>query len=159
MLFCDPSGPPGSSVHGIPRQEHRSGCHSLLQGSSRPRDQTRVPCVGRRILYHRDTREALRSASWLLPSFWFRLKSRLRGALLEPSYPERAGSASGPAAARHCVSSLSSRCVSSGPFPAWDYTACWSPFPLTREVSTGEEVLSFSPPPLNSESIIQVPVG
>ena len=78
-LFCDPSGPPGSSVHGIPRQEHRSECHSLLQGSSRPRDPTQVSCVGRRILDHRDTREALRSASWLLPSFWFRLKSRLRG--------------------------------------------------------------------------------
>ena len=28
------------------------GCHFLLQGSSWPRDQTHIPCIGRRILYH-----------------------------------------------------------------------------------------------------------
>ena len=37
--------PPGSSVHGILQQEHCSGWHSLLRGSSRPRDQTLVSCT------------------------------------------------------------------------------------------------------------------
>ena len=43
------------------RQEYRGGCHFLLQGSSRPRDQTHVSCIscfGRQILYHCTTWEA-----------------------------------------------------------------------------------------------------
>ena len=34
------------------------GCHVLLQGSSQVRDQTRISCIGRHILYHRGTWEA-----------------------------------------------------------------------------------------------------
>ena len=30
---------------GFPRQEYWSGCHSLRQGSSRPRDRPRISCV------------------------------------------------------------------------------------------------------------------
>ena len=44
--------PPGSSVHGIFSGKNTGvGCHFLLQGSSRPRDQTYVSCIGRWILY------------------------------------------------------------------------------------------------------------
>ena len=35
------------------------GCHFLLQGSSQPRDQTHISCIGRQILYHWATWEAL----------------------------------------------------------------------------------------------------
>ena len=56
-------GPPGSSVHGIPRQEYWSGLpHPPPGESSPPRDRNHVSCVscfGRRILYHWDTWEAL----------------------------------------------------------------------------------------------------
>ena len=44
--FCNPMdcSPPGSSVHGDSLGKTTGvGCHALLQGSSRPRDQTRVP--------------------------------------------------------------------------------------------------------------------
>ena len=55
---------PGSSVPGIFQT-------SLLEWvaiyssrrSSRPRDQTCVSCIGRQILYHRTTREALKSSN------------------------------------------------------------------------------------------------
>ena len=51
---------PGSSVHGdSPGKNTGVGCHSLLQGSSRLRDWTQVSCIGRWILYHWATREAL----------------------------------------------------------------------------------------------------
>ena len=44
--------PPGSSVHGIFSGKNTGvGCHFLLQGSSWPRDQTYVSCIGRWILY------------------------------------------------------------------------------------------------------------
>ena len=38
------------------------GCHFLLQGSSWPRDQTWVSCIGRLVLYHGAPREAQRSS-------------------------------------------------------------------------------------------------
>ena len=52
----------GSFVHGIfPGKNTGESCHFLLQGSSWPRDQTRISCVsflGRQILNHWATREA-----------------------------------------------------------------------------------------------------
>ena len=36
---------------GFPRQEYWSGCHFLLQRSSRLRDQTCVFCIGKKILH------------------------------------------------------------------------------------------------------------
>ena len=54
--------PPGSSVHGFPRQEYWSGLPlPPLRESSQPRDRTcvsRVSCTGRCILYHCITWEA-----------------------------------------------------------------------------------------------------
>ena len=44
--------PPGSSLCGIPRQEHWRGCHSSSRGSFQPRDWTCVSCAGRQTLYH-----------------------------------------------------------------------------------------------------------
>ena len=44
---------PGSSVHGIPQARTLEWvADSSSRGSSRPRDQTRVSCIGRRTLYH-----------------------------------------------------------------------------------------------------------
>ena len=45
--------PPGSSVHGI-SQVRLLECIaiSLSRGSSQPRDQTCISCIGKRILYH-----------------------------------------------------------------------------------------------------------
>ena len=57
LTLCDPidCSPPGSSVHGdSPGKNAGVGCHALLRGSSRPRDQTRISwasCIGRRALY------------------------------------------------------------------------------------------------------------
>ena len=56
--FCDPidCSPPGSSVHAdSPCKNTGVGCHSLLQGSSQPRNRTHissVSCTGRQVLYH-----------------------------------------------------------------------------------------------------------
>ena len=49
-FFCNPvdCGPPGSSVHRI----LQVGYHFFSRGSSQPRDQTRISCFGRQILYH-----------------------------------------------------------------------------------------------------------
>ena len=47
LTLCDPTdcSPPGSSVHGIFQARNTgAGYHFLLQGSSRPKDQTRVSC-------------------------------------------------------------------------------------------------------------------
>ena len=50
---------PGSSVH-EPSQARilERAAISFSQGSSRPRDQSHVPCIGRQILYHWATWEA-----------------------------------------------------------------------------------------------------
>ena len=37
------------------------GCHSLLQGSSRPRGQVQLSCIGRQSLSRLSPREALQS--------------------------------------------------------------------------------------------------
>ena len=52
---CDPMdfNPLGSSVHGILQARVLKWVAIFFsRGSFRPRDQTRVPCVGRRVLYH-----------------------------------------------------------------------------------------------------------
>ena len=51
---CDPRAcnPPGSSVHGIPQARTMEWVAvPFSRGSSRPRDQAGVSCIGRRILY------------------------------------------------------------------------------------------------------------
>ena len=55
LTLCNPvdCSPPGSSVHGI----FQAGILEQLpifysRGSSQPRDQTRVSCIGKQILYH-----------------------------------------------------------------------------------------------------------
>ena len=51
--------PPGSSVHGIfEARILEQVAISFSRGSSRPRDQTCVSCIGRQILYHWAAREA-----------------------------------------------------------------------------------------------------
>ena len=51
--------PPGSSVHGVFQARLLKWVSiSFSRGSSRPRDQTHVSCIGRRILYHWATRKA-----------------------------------------------------------------------------------------------------
>ena len=51
--------PPGSSVHGIFQARIRERVViSYSRGSSRPRDQTHISCIGRQILYHWVTWEA-----------------------------------------------------------------------------------------------------
>ena len=60
--LCHPmdSSLPGSSVHGISKDRILEWVAiSLSRGSSRPRDWTLVSCIGRQILYHWATREAL----------------------------------------------------------------------------------------------------
>ena len=60
--LCNPTdcGLPGSSVRGISQARILDWVAiSFSRGSSWPRDQTRVSCTGRWILYHQPTREAL----------------------------------------------------------------------------------------------------
>ena len=46
-------GPPGPSVHGIFQARIlKWAAISFFRESYRPRDQTRVSCIGRQILYH-----------------------------------------------------------------------------------------------------------
>ena len=68
-VLCDPMdcSPPGSSAHGIFQARILQWVAiSFSRGSSWIRDQTHVSCIGRWILYHWATREAL---IWLL-MFW-----------------------------------------------------------------------------------------
>ena len=45
--------PPGSSVHGILQARTLEWvAMAASRGSSQPKDQTRVSCIGRQILYH-----------------------------------------------------------------------------------------------------------
>ena len=69
VALCDPMdcSPPGSSLHGIFQLR-------LLQwvaipfsrGSSRPREQTHISCLGRRTLYHWASWETMREADTIL---------------------------------------------------------------------------------------------
>ena len=61
-LFCDPMDciPPGSSVHGILQARILEWfAISYSRGCSQPRDWTCIFCIGRQILYHWATWEAL----------------------------------------------------------------------------------------------------
>ena len=52
--------PPGSSVHGISQAGILEWVAiSISRGSSQPRDRTHISCIGRWILYHWTSREAL----------------------------------------------------------------------------------------------------
>ena len=60
--FCDPMdcGPPGSSVHGISQSRIMEWVAiSFSRGSSWIKDWTHISCIGRQILYHWATWEAL----------------------------------------------------------------------------------------------------
>ena len=53
LCNCMDYSPPSSSFHGdSPGKNTGVGCHSLLQGSSQPRDWTCISCIDRQILYH-----------------------------------------------------------------------------------------------------------
>ena len=55
--------PPGSSVHGISQTRILEwGAVPFSRGSSQPRDQTHISCIGRWVLYHWATWEA----QWML---------------------------------------------------------------------------------------------
>ena len=64
LTLCNPMdwSPPGSSVHGIFQARIlESVAISYCRGFSRPKDQTRIPCIsytGKSILYHCTTWEA-----------------------------------------------------------------------------------------------------
>ena len=53
--------PPGSSVHVFSRGDIKVVSISSSKASSQPRDPTHVSSIGRRILYHSATRQALTS--------------------------------------------------------------------------------------------------
>ena len=60
QLFCDPMNcsPPGSSVYGISQERILEWIAiSFSRGSSQPRGQTHISCIGRQVLYHRAIRE------------------------------------------------------------------------------------------------------
>ena len=61
LTLCSPMdcSPTGSSVNGdSPGMNTGVGCHSLLQGSSQPRDGTQVSCIAGRFFTIQATREA-----------------------------------------------------------------------------------------------------
>ena len=83
---CGPMdcSPPGSSVHGIPQAGTLEwGAIYFFEGSSWPRDRTRVSCIGRWILFHwvmRETQKVKshtrfwglsikRNVKWLITNF------------------------------------------------------------------------------------------
>ena len=69
-LWSHDCRPLGSSVHGI-AQARILGWVAIFfsRGSSKPKDRTRVSCIGRRTLYHWATRKACRT--WQLsPNIW-----------------------------------------------------------------------------------------
>ena len=79
LTSCDPMGysPPASSVHGILQSRILMWVAiSSSRGSSQPRDQTQVSCIGSWILYHWATWEALIVGAgikfWIKPT-WLRL--------------------------------------------------------------------------------------
>ena len=62
LTLCDPMdcSPPGSSVHGISQARIMGWVAiSFSRGSSRPRDPYCVLCIGRQLLYHWVTLEAI----------------------------------------------------------------------------------------------------
>ena len=71
--------PPGFSVHGISQARILEWIAiSFSRGSSWPRDHTCISCIGRRILYHRDTWEALVNIfRWAYKVTWASLVAQL----------------------------------------------------------------------------------
>ena len=75
LSLCDPMdyNLTGSSVHGMSQAKILEWVAiSSCTGSSQSRDQTHVSCIGRQILYHWATREALYRSSlaskwWVIP--------------------------------------------------------------------------------------------
>nr|CAI9712633.1 unnamed protein product [Rangifer tarandus platyrhynchus] len=144
---------------GLPQRSAHPALTRVQPAAESPGSQ-RVPgglsglapaCPGR-VLYRRDTREALASGSRLLPPVWFGLKSRgLPGA--RSRRPRARGRLP-----RHLLPVVPPRLLR--PFSRLRARCLLVSSPLTRMVSTGEEVCpSVSPPSLNSESIIQALVG
>ena len=67
LLQSQDCSPPGSSVHGISQARIQEWVAlSFSRGSSRPRDQTCVSCIGRWLLYHWATMETLCAPKVLL---------------------------------------------------------------------------------------------
>ena len=70
LILCDllDCSPPGSSVHRISQARILEWVFiSYSRGFSRPRNWTRISCVGRQVVYHCTTWEALASIiCWLL---------------------------------------------------------------------------------------------
>ena len=77
--LCNPMdcSPPGSSVHEISQTRILEWVAiPFSTGSTQPRDWTRVSCIGRWILYHWATREALLKCLLSLKALWsFRIVS------------------------------------------------------------------------------------
>ena len=74
LTLCDPMdwSPRGSSVHGILQARVLEWVTiSSPRGSSRPRDQTHVYCIGIWVFYHRGTWEAHLAYLSTLPFFFF----------------------------------------------------------------------------------------
>ena len=68
--------PPGSSVHAISLARVLEWVAiSLVRGSSQPKDWTHISCVGRQVLYHWATREALTLLP-VLPTIWGAVSTR-----------------------------------------------------------------------------------
>ena len=65
--LCHPvdHSPPGSSIHGISQERTLEwAVISFFRGSSQPKDQTCISCIGRQVLYHRTSREAKIFTIW-----------------------------------------------------------------------------------------------
>ena len=68
LTLCNPvdCSLPGSSVHmGFPRQEYWVGCHFLLHGIFQPKNRACIFCIGRQVLYHWATWEAMQQ-KWVV---------------------------------------------------------------------------------------------
>ena len=73
LTLCDPMdcSPAGSCAHGTFQARILEWVDMLSsRGASQPRDQTRVSCIGRRILYHCATRKALQNNNQVSLSHW-----------------------------------------------------------------------------------------
>ena len=78
LTSCDPMdcSPPGSSVHGISQARILEWVTtSFSRGSSWPRDQTWVSCIGRPLLYHWVTRKAYSTRIDVI-KFWVSVSQR-----------------------------------------------------------------------------------
>ena len=84
LTLCKPMDytPPGSSVHGISQERILEGVAIFFsRGSSWPRDQTHVSCIGRQILYHWATREAPISYCYMVNLFGWQQQTHMRSCI------------------------------------------------------------------------------